>query len=105
MSSDDSLHATAAVDKFLGCRHTIQAAWRSPASWQNLSIHFTPSCLGHLKSQAAINWYVTQNYKSGKQIAWRQLRAMLLQEMFAKKNEAELSVEPTNGSVIALKTS
>ena len=56
-----------------------------------------------IEKPGSLNWYVTQNYKSAKQIAWRQLRAMVPQEMFAKKNEAELSVELTNGSVIALK--
>ena len=56
-----------------------------------------------IENPGSLNWYVTQNYKSAKQIAWRQLRAMVPVEMFAKKNEAELSVELTNGSVIALK--
>ena len=56
-----------------------------------------------IEHPGSLNWYVTQNYKSAKQIAWRQLRAMIPPEMFAKKNESELSVELTNGSVIALK--
>lgn len=56
-----------------------------------------------IEHPGSLNWYVTQNYKSAKQIAWRQLRNMIPVEMFAKKNEAELSVELTNGSVIALK--
>ena len=51
----------------------------------------------------SLNWYCTQTYKSAKQIAWRQLRAMVPPEMFARKNESELSVELSNGSVIALK--
>ena len=56
-----------------------------------------------IEHPGSLNWYVTQNYKSAKQIAWRQLRAMVPTEMFVKKNESELSVELTNGSVIALK--
>ena len=56
-----------------------------------------------IEKPGSLNWYVTQNYKSAKQIAWRQLRDMVPIEMFAKKNEAELSVELTNGSRIQLK--
>ena len=56
-----------------------------------------------IEKPGSLNWYVTQNYKSAKQIAWRQLRSMVPAEMFAKKNESELSVELSNGSVIALK--
>ena len=56
-----------------------------------------------IERPGTLNWYVTQNYKSAKQIAWRQLKDMVPPEMFAKKNETELSVELTNGSVIALK--
>jgi len=56
-----------------------------------------------IEKPGTLNWYVTQNYKSAKQIAWRQLKAMVPPEMFVKKNESELSVELTNGSVIALK--
>ena len=56
-----------------------------------------------IEKPGTLNWYVTQNYKSAKQIAWRQLKLMVPPEMFVKKNESELSVELTNGSVIALK--
>ena len=56
-----------------------------------------------IQNPGSLNWYVTQTYKSAKQIAWRQLREMVPVEMFAKKNESELSVELTNGSIIALK--
>jgi len=56
-----------------------------------------------IERPGTLNWYVTQNYKSAKQIAWRQLKIMVPPEMFVKKNESELSVELTNGSVIALK--
>ena len=56
-----------------------------------------------IERPGTLNWYVTQNYKSAKQIAWRQLKIMVPPEMFVKKNESELSVELTNGSVIQLK--
>ena len=56
-----------------------------------------------IQNPGSLNWYVTQNYKSAKQIAWRQLRAMVPGEMLVKKNESELSVDLANGSVIALK--
>ena len=56
-----------------------------------------------IERPGTLNWYCTQNYKSAKQIAWRQLKLMVPSEMFVKKNESELSVELTNGSVIALK--
>ena len=56
-----------------------------------------------IERPGTLNWYVTQNYKSAKQIAWRQLKVMVPPEMFVKKNESELSVELTNGSVIQLK--
>ena len=56
-----------------------------------------------IEHPGSLNWYVTQNYKSAKQIAWRQLKIMVPPEMFVKKNESELSVELTNGSVIQLK--
>lgn len=56
-----------------------------------------------IQNPGSLNWYVTQNYKSAKQIAWRQLRAMVPTDIYVKKNEAELSVELANGSIIALK--
>ena len=56
-----------------------------------------------IERPGTLNWYVTQNYKSAKQIAWRQLKDMVPRDVFVKKNESELSVELTNGSVIQLK--
>ena len=38
-----------------------------------------------IENPGTLNWYCTQNYKSAKQIAWRQLREMVPIEMFAKK--------------------
>lgn len=89
-----------------------RAVWDSPERFKLLCsgrrFGKTYLCIARLiawgiEHPGSLNWYVTQNYKSAKQIAWRQLRTMIPAEMFAKKNEAELSVELTNGSVIALK--
>lgn len=51
----------------------------------------------------SLNWYVTANYRMAKQIAWRQLKAMVPPEICVKRNETELQVELANGSVISLK--
>ena len=51
----------------------------------------------------SLNWYVTANYRMAKQIAWRQLKAMVPPEICIKRNETELQVELANGSVISLK--
>jgi hypothetical protein len=51
----------------------------------------------------SLNWYVTANYRMAKQIAWRQLKVMVPPEICVKRNESDLSVEMTNGSIIALK--
>ena len=50
-----------------------------------------------------LNWYIAPTYKSAKQIAWRQLKAMVPPDLFAAKNEVELSIELINGSRIELK--
>ena len=56
-----------------------------------------------IENPGSLCWYVSQTYKSSKQIAWRQLRAMVPPEAYSKKNESELSLELVNGSVISLK--
>jgi phage terminase large subunit len=56
-----------------------------------------------IENPGSLNWYVTQTYISAKQIAWRQLKSMLPQELMLKTNETELSVELVNGSRIQLK--
>ena len=48
-------------------------------------------------------WYVTANYRMAKQIAWRQLKAMVPMSICVKRNESDLSIELTNGSIIALR--
>ena len=48
-------------------------------------------------------WYIGPTYKSAKSIAWRQLKAMVPIELFAAKNEVDLSIELINGSRIELK--
>jgi hypothetical protein len=56
-----------------------------------------------MEKPGSLCWYVTANYRMAKQIAWRQLRAMVPPEVFLAKNEAELTVELKNGSILALK--
>ena len=51
----------------------------------------------------SLNWYVTANYRMAKQIAWRQLKAMVPNAITIKRNESDLSLELTNGSIIALR--
>lgn len=51
----------------------------------------------------SLNWYVTANYRMAKQIAWRQLKAMVPSDICIKRNESDLSVELSNGSIISLK--
>jgi hypothetical protein len=48
-------------------------------------------------------YFVTATYRMAKQIAWQQLKQMVPPEVFASKNESELSVTLTNGSTIFLK--
>ena len=51
----------------------------------------------------SLNWYLSPTYKSSKSIAWRQLKAMVPPDLFASKNEVDLSIELVNGSRIELK--
>ena len=51
----------------------------------------------------SLNWYLAPTYRAAKSIAWRQLKAMVPQELFAEKNEVDLSIELINGSRIELK--
>ena len=51
----------------------------------------------------SLNWYVTANYRMAKQIAWRQLKLMVPQSICVKRNESDLSIELTNGAIIALR--
>ena len=65
-------------------------------------------CLARLITWAAskpnsLNWYVTANYRMAKQIAWRQLKNMVPPEICVKRNETDLLVELSNGSIISLK--
>ena len=65
-------------------------------------------CIARLITWAAakpgsLNWYVTANYRMAKQIAWRQLKAMVPPDVCIKRNETDLLIELTNGSIISLK--
>jgi len=51
----------------------------------------------------SLNWYLAPTYRAAKSIAWRQLKAMVPPELFASKNEVDLSIELINGSRIELK--
>ena len=51
----------------------------------------------------SLNWYLAPTYRAAKSIAWRQLKAMVPKELFAEKNEVDLSIELINGSRIELK--
>ena len=51
----------------------------------------------------SLNWYLAPTYRAAKSIAWRQLKAMVPKELFADKNEVDLSIELINGSRIELK--
>ncbi len=56
-----------------------------------------------IESKGGLFYYVTATYRMAKQIAWVQLKEMVPFEVFASKNESELSVTLTNGSTIYLK--
>ena len=65
-------------------------------------------CIARLITWAAskpnsLNWYVTANYRMAKQIAWRQLKSMVPPEICVKRNETDLLIELSNGSIISLK--
>lgn len=53
--------------------------------------------------QNANCWYVAPTYRMAKEIAWRQLKAMIPDGWLAASNETELSVELANGSMIGLR--
>ena len=55
------------------------------------------------RKAGSLNWYVGPTYRSAKSIAWRQLKTMIPPDLFAKKNEVDLSIELVNGSRIELK--
>jgi phage terminase large subunit len=55
------------------------------------------------KKAGSLCWYIAPTYKAAKSIAWRQLKAMVPVELFASKNEVDLSIELVNGSRIELK--
>ena len=55
------------------------------------------------QKSGSLNWYISPTYKSSKQIAWRQLKQMVPRDLFASKNEVDLSIELVNGSRIELK--
>lgn len=55
--------------------------------------------------QAGLYWIVSPTYRQSKQIHWRQLNQIVPRQLITKKNEVELSITLTNGSIIELKGS
>ena len=55
------------------------------------------------QKSGSLNWYLAPTYRAAKSIAWRQLKAMVPRDLFAEKNEVDLSIELVNGSRIELK--
>src|SRR3990167_5072752 len=51
-----------------------------------------------------IYWIVSPTFVQGKQNHWRQFQHEIPVEWVAKKNEVELSIQLTNGSLIFLKS-
>ena len=58
-----------------------------------------------IEKPGGLFYYVTASYRMAKQIAWAQLKQMVPFEIFASKNESDLSVTLTNGSQICLRGS
>ena len=55
-------------------------------------------------NKKGIYWYVAPTYRMAKQIAWRDLLEIAGSTgMIVKKNEQDLSIELSNGSIIALR--
>ena len=101
-----------ASDLIAGLSGPQRQVYDSPARFKMLCsgrrFGKTHLCLVQLIVWAAnkagsLNWYIAPTYKSAKQIAWRQLKAMVPVELFASKNEVDLSIELVNGSRIELK--
>lgn len=106
-----------AIDAQVACLYdslTIpqREVWDSPSRFKLLCsgrrFGKTYLCIARLITWAAakpnsLNWYVTANYRMAKQIAWRQLKTMVPPDICVKRNETELLVELSNGSIISLK--
>ena len=101
--------ATDLVDGLTGPQSDV---YESPARFKMLCsgrrFGKTHLCLVQLIVWAAqkpgsLCWYVGPTYRAAKSIAWRQLKAMVPLELFAAKNEVDLSIELINGSRIELK--
>jgi phage terminase large subunit len=111
-SDDTDRYASLAAHLYESLTEPQRQVWDSPERFKMLCsgrrFGKTYLCLARLICWAAenagsLNWYATQTYVSAKQIAWRQLKAMMPPELLLKSNETELSVELTNGSRIQLK--
>ena len=101
-----------AADLIQGLSKPQREVYDSPARFKMLCsgrrFGKTHLCLVQLIVWAAnkagsLNWYLAPTYRAARSIAWRQLKAMVPIELFASKNEVDLSIELVNGSRIELK--
>ena len=101
-----------AADLINGLSKPQREVYDSPARFKMLCsgrrFGKTHLCLVQLIVWAAnkagsLNWYLAPTYRAARSIAWRQLKAMVPIELFASKNEVDLSIELVNGSRIELK--
>ena len=101
-----------AADLIDGLSKPQREVYDSPARFKMLCsgrrFGKTHLCLVQLIVWAAnkagsLNWYLAPTYRAARSIAWRQLKAMVPVELFASKNEVDLSIEFVNGSRIELK--
>ena len=101
-----------AADLIDGLSKPQREVYDSPARFKMLCsgrrFGKTHLCLVQLIVWAAnkagsLNWYLAPTYRAARSIAWRQLKAMVPIELFASKNEVDLSIELVNGSRIELK--
>ena len=56
-----------------------------------------------IKNRETISWMVAPTYRQAKMIAWKMLNNFIPKEFVGKRNETELSIKLTNGSVIELR--
>jgi hypothetical protein len=56
-----------------------------------------------ISKPGSINWYVAPTYRQAKQIAWKALKNMIPPSQVQSTNEADLSMELSNGTLAALR--
>ena len=68
--------------------------------WQNAPESRPADRLGRAEGWLA-QLVLAPTYRAAKSIAWRQLKAMVPKELFADKNEVDLSIELINGAELS----